>query len=37
MTSTIETWELSSLTQKLDSMNGHLHNQLAICRQRLGN
>lgn len=35
MTSTTETWELSSLTQKLDSMNGHLQNQLAICRQHL--
>lgn len=35
MTSTTETWELSSLTQKLDNMNGHLHDQLAICRQHL--
>lgn len=37
MTSTIETWELSSLTHKLENMNGHLQKLLTICRQHLGN
>ncbi|XP_004504145.1 protein SIEVE ELEMENT OCCLUSION B-like isoform X2 [Cicer arietinum] len=35
MTSTIETWELSSLTHKLDNMNDHLQKQLTICHQHL--
>ncbi|KAL5053547.1 hypothetical protein RYX36_034229 [Vicia faba] len=35
MTSTIETWELSSLTHKLENMKGHLQKLLTICRQHL--
>lgn len=36
MTSTTETWELSSLAHKLDNINSHLRKQLTVCRQHLG-
>lgn len=35
MTSTTETWELSSLAHKLDNINSHLRKQLTVCRQHL--
>ncbi|KAL1366055.1 protein SIEVE ELEMENT OCCLUSION B [Arachis hypogaea] len=35
MSSTIETWELSSLAHKLSNINSHLLKQLDLCRQHL--
>ncbi|KAK7274268.1 hypothetical protein RIF29_15351 [Crotalaria pallida] len=35
MASTIETWEITSLAHKLDTINGHLLKQLTLCRQHL--
>ncbi|KAH1250990.1 Protein SIEVE ELEMENT OCCLUSION B [Glycine max] len=35
LTSTTETWELSSLAHKLDNINTHLRMQLTLCPQHL--
>ncbi|TKY60216.1 SIEVE ELEMENT OCCLUSION B protein [Spatholobus suberectus] len=35
MTSTIETWERSSLAHKLDNINSHLRKQLTLCHLHL--
>ncbi|CAJ1938217.1 unnamed protein product [Sphenostylis stenocarpa] len=35
MTTTTEAWELSSLTHKLDNLNGHLRKQLTLCHLHL--
>ncbi|KAG4391382.1 hypothetical protein JHK82_013230 [Glycine max] len=35
LTSTTETWELSSLAHKLDNINTHLRMQLTLCPQYL--
>lgn len=35
MTSTTESWELSSLVHKLDNINSHLRKQLTLCHQHL--
>lgn len=36
ITSTAESWEISSLTHKLSVILEHLHRQLTICKDLIG-